>query len=248
MPLCLFLTSCGTPSQGPTTESRSKPGTWAGVMIGSAPASNARIKQAMISRATLEWEFFDRQTVVLKGAEESIPHVGAWEDDDSRRSNRVNAYWRAVDKPGLNGMDCQKPWSAAFMSWVMQSAGVPESQFRRGTAHWVYLASMIDEASYPGRWFIPRRIADYSPQPGDLICASRGSTRPRSFNGYTSARMLEGSSTHCDLVVSKTPRTLEAIGGNVRNSVSRVQLELDSQGRLQPVPRRPWFLIMENRL
>ena len=248
IPFCLALASCGTTPQTPEADSGGKSGTWAGARIGSAPASNARLKQAMISRATREWEFFDRQTVVLKGSEESIPHVGSWEDDGGRHSGRVNAYWRAVGKPRLDGMDCQQPWSAAFMSWVMQSAGVPESQFRRSDSHWVYLASMIDEAGYPGRWFVPRRIMDYSPQPGDLICASRGTSRPRTINGYTSARALNGASTHCDLVVAKTPRTLEAIGGNVRNSVSRTTLELDGQGRLQPAPRRPWFLIMENRL
>lgn len=248
IPLSLALASCGTAPQTPTDDSRGKSGTWAGAMIGSAPASNARLKQTMISRATREWEFFDRQTIVLKGSEESIPHVGYWEDDGGRHSGRVNAYWRAVGKPRLDGMDCQQPWSAAFISWVMQSAGVPESQFRRSDSHWVYLASMIDEAGDPGRWFVPRRIADYSPRPGDLICASRGASRPRSIDGYTSARALNGASTHCDLVVAKTPRNLESIGGNVRNSVSRTTLELDSQGRLQSVPRRPWFLIMENRL
>ncbi len=247
--LCLALVACGTSPQ--TSAPNARGGmltTWAGLPIGAPPPPNPRIRQAMISRAILEWEFFGRQTVILKGTEESIPHVGDWEDDDPRHSNRVNTYWRAVGKPGLNGMDCQKPWSAAFMSWIMQSAGVPESQFRPSSAHWVYLASMIDEASYPGRWFVPRRLTDYSPQPGDLICASRGLSRPDAINGYTSAWMLNGASAHCDLVVAKTPRTLEAIGGNVRNSVSRSILELDGQGRLQPVPRRPWFLIMENRL
>jgi hypothetical protein len=49
-------------------------------------------------------------------------------------------------------------------------------------------------------------------------------------------------------VVNKNGRTLEAVGGNVRNSVSKSVLELDDRGRLKPVPRRPWFLIMENRL
>ena len=245
---CLALTACGTAPESPGPESTGKSGTWAGVPIGAPPAPNARIRQAMISHATLEWEFFGRQTVVLKGTEESIPHVGAWEDDDSRISRRVNTYWRAVSKPELDGMDCAEPWSAAFTSWVMQSAGVPESQFLRSSSHGIYLASMIDQAGDPGRWFVPRRIMDYSPQPGDLICASRGTTRPRTINGYTSASALNGTSTHCDLVVTKTPRTLEAIGGNVRNSVSRTTLELDSQGRLQPAPRRPWFLIMENRL
>jgi hypothetical protein len=49
-------------------------------------------------------------------------------------------------------------------------------------------------------------------------------------------------------VVRKSGQTLEVIGGNVRNSVSKSTLELDGAGRLRAVPRRPWFLILENRL
>ncbi len=240
--LSVVLVSCGTAPE------KAAPAVWAGRPIGQAPRPNPALKRAIVSRATREWEFFGRQTVVFEGSEESIPHVGYWEDDGYSYSGRVNAYWRAVGKPGLDGMDCKEPWSAAFMSWVMQSAGVPESQFPRAPAHWIYLSSLIDEAPYPGRWFVPRRLADYSPKPGDLVCAYRGSSRPVIIGGYTSASGIQGRSTHCDLVVGKTGQTLETIGGNVRNSVSRSTLELDSQGRLQPVQRRPWFLILENRL
>ena len=151
--------------------------------------------------------------------------------------------------PGSNGMDCREPWSAAFISWVMQSAGVPESQFRRASAHWVYLAGMIDEADYPGRWFIPRRIADYSPEPGDLICASARLSHARRHRRLHQRPDARRAPTPTATWWSPSPaRPWRSIGGNVRNSVSRTTLELDGQGRLQPVPRRPWFLIMENRL
>ena len=241
---CLILFACGT---GPEKTAPGA-GTWAGRSIGAPPTPKPGVKRAMISRATQEWQYFGRQTVVFKGREESIPHVGAWEDDDSRYSGRVNDYWRAVGKPRLYGTDCRQPWSAAFMSWVMRGAGVPDSQFRRESAHWVYLSSIIEEAPYRGRYFVPRRIVDYSPNPGDLICAYRGRSRSASTSSYVSARGLTGTPAHCDLVVGKSGGTLEAIGGNVRNSVSKVTLELDSSGRLQPVPRRPWFLVLENRL
>lgn len=240
--LCLSLIGCAT------TPPPSGPGTWAGRPLGPPPPPNPAVKQALISRATGEWERFGRQTVVLKRTGESISHIGSWEDDDDAISQRVNAYWRVAGKGGLDGMDCRQPWSAAFISWIMQGSGVPEHQFRPAPAHWIYLAGMIEEAGYPGRWFVPRRIADYSPKPGDLVCASRGSSHPVGSDGYTSAWMLRGSNTHCDLVVAKSGQTLEAIGGNVRNSVSKTTLELDSGGRLQPLSRRPWFLILENRL
>jgi len=221
---------------------------WAGRAIGSAPAPNPALKRTIVARAKGEWEYFGRQTVVFRGSEESMPHVGYWEDDDTSYSQRVNAYWRAVGQPGLNGMDCTKPWSAAFISWVMQRAGVPASQFRPAIAHWEYLGQAIDDAALPGQWFVPQRISDYSPQPGDLICSSRGPRRPGMIGGYTSSRMLQGTNTHCDLVVAKKGKQVEAIGGNVRNSVTKISVELDSAGRLKSVPRRPWFMILRNRL
>jgi hypothetical protein len=240
--LCTLLICCAGPPE------RAAPGTWAGRPIGAPPARKPAVKRAMISRAKREWEFFGHQTVTMKGSKESIPNVGAWEDDSSRYSGRVNAYWRAVGKPGLYGVDCRQPWSAAFMSWVVGGAGVPSSQFTRAPAHWIYLSSTIEKSPYPGRYFVPRRIADYSPNPGDLICAYRDGSRSYSGSGYTSANGVRGKPTHCDLVIGKSGRKLEAIGGNVRNSVSKVTLELDGSGKLQRVPRRPWFLILENRL
>lgn len=242
--LSLVLISCGTTPQRPATER----GTWAGHAIGAPPPPDPGLKKAIINRALGEWEYFGRQTVFFRGSDESIPHVGAWEDEDASHSDRVNLYWRAVGQPGLNGTDCREPWSAAFISWVMQGAGVPGYQFPPSIAHAVYLASLIDASSFPGRWFVPRRVSDYSPNPGDLICAPRGGLHPADGDGYVSPRSLQGAGTHCDLVVAKSGRTLEVVGGNVRNSVSRTTLELDGQGHLQPTVRRPWFLIMENRL
>ncbi len=202
----------------------------------------------MITRALREWDYFGGQVVVLQGSQESIPNVGIWEDDDASRSQRVNLYWRAVGKSGLYGRDCQQPWSAAFVSWVMQNAGVPTSQFSPTAAHWVYLAGIVDAASSSGRYFVPRRIIDYSPREGDIICASRGGSHPGTSSGYAYPEGLRGANTHCDIVVRKEGQTLEAVGGNVRNSVSKTILQLDANGHLQPVKRRPWFLILENRL
>ncbi|MBK1643944.1 hypothetical protein CKO25_04580 [Thiocapsa imhoffii] len=240
----LLLTACGST---PGDQADTPQGTWAGQPIGPPPARNAGLKRAMIRRAIQEWESFEQQVVVLQGRQESIPNVGAWEDDASH-AGRVNRYWRAVGRPSLDGMDCQHPWSAAFLSWIMRDLGVSEDQFRPASAHWIYLTQIIERASDSGRYFVPRRIQDYTPEPGDLICAGRGRSPLQPVGGDTRAAQLQGAPTHCDLVVGKRDQQLEVIGGNVRNSVSKSILELDDRGRLQPVPRRPWFLIIENRL
>lgn len=244
----LALLSCAAPPESPGPGTGTRPGAWFGYPAGTPPAPNPALKRAIIRRAEQEWAYFGRQQVVFKDGVESIPLVGDWEDDGARQSNRVNAYWRAVGQHRLTGMDCRQPWSAAFISWIMRSAGVPASQFRVSIAHWSYMADLIDAAPLPGRYFVPRRLQDYTPEPGDLICAYRPPSRVIMRDGYVRAGSLAGVRAHCDLVTARNGRTLEAIGGNVRNSVSKVRLELDSRGRLQPIPRRPWFLILQNRL
>jgi hypothetical protein len=87
----------------------------------SLPEGSWRYKITEVAKS--EWQYFDRQLVVIDGYDESIPHVGIWEDDEDSHSDRINQYWRAVGKSRLSGYDCKQPWSAAFISWIMQTVG-----------------------------------------------------------------------------------------------------------------------------
>jgi hypothetical protein len=202
----------------------------------------------ILNLAKREWEFFGKQTVLFDGEEESIPHVGKWEDDGTTYAARVNWYWRAVGKPGLDGNDCKQPWSAAFVSWVMQEAGVPEYQFPAADAHRDYLVRIMNTAEYGGAGFVPHGIREYQPVPGDLICATRG--RPGESLDGLSPRLvlLDHTKLHCDIVVERSGDFISVIGGNVRNSVSKTTMKLDRNGYVQPTERRPWFMALENRL
>ncbi|MDF9391383.1 DUF2272 domain-containing protein [Methylococcus capsulatus] len=206
------------------------------------------IKRRILALANTEWEFFGSQRVIYDGGEESIPHVGYWEDEDESRIQRVSRYWQAVNKPGLSGLNCSQPWSAAFVSWVMGMAGVPESQFPPASAHWVYLSQIIRKSDGPNSSFIPHSIKEYSPRPGDLICASRERYGLPSVTRPLETYMLEDTKLHCDIVVQRNDGSVEAIGGNVRNSVSRSTVALNKDGMLVPTRQRPWFLVLENRL
>ena len=203
-------------------------------------------KYKIIDAATDEWIFFGQQKVIIEQEEESIPHVGAWEDDDWAHIERVNQYWRAVGMSKLSGKDCKEPWSAAFISWVMREAGVPPSLFPPAPSHRDYLSHFLAVGQNPGASFIPHTIQEYKPKPSDLICANRGS-------GYFGDVVEElplslNANLHCDIVVQTDGRFLYAIGGNVRNSVSKSILTLSPDGFLQLTRHRPWFLIIENRL
>ena len=125
-----------------------------------------------------EWLYFGQQKVVIDGNEESIPHVGIWEDDDYSHSDRINQYWRAVGKYRLSGNDCKEPWSAAFISWIMQAAGLPKYLFPPTSSHRSYLNHFLANAHNPYAILIPHTIHEYKPKPGDLICANRSKDAP----------------------------------------------------------------------
>ena len=201
----------------------------------------------IVEAATAEWVYFGQQIVVIDGDEESIPHVGIWEDDDDSHSDRINQYWRAVGKPRLSGYDCKQPWSAAFISWIMQAAGVPNDSFPPSSAHRFYLNRFIANADDPYAALIPRTIYQYKPKPGDLICAIRGKIKPPEVLEELQD-LLYSWRMHCDIVVETNGQTVHTIGGNVRSSVSKTILTLSPDGYVQFTRSRPWVLIVENRL
>jgi hypothetical protein len=248
--VCLLLVGCGTKPKKPTTPTptitRAIPSVPAGEKI---PGIYSRsLKSRILAIAKNEWAYFGQQKVVYTEDEESIPHVGYWEDDDYDHIDRVNMYWRAVRAPGLSGRDCQQPWSAAFISWVMDAAGVSEELFPPAKAHWVYLSQIVSGSKHADPLFFPRTIHEYRPKPGDLICASREAYITPDIDALPRSGLLDNAKLHCDIVVAINGRDLEAIGGNVRNSVSKSILNLTPEGYLQPTHSRRWFMIVENRL
>ncbi|WP_410499663.1 DUF2272 domain-containing protein [Chitinibacter sp. S2-10] len=201
-------------------------------------------KYKIIEQLQAEWVYFGQQTVVIDGDQESIPQVGIWEDDDRWHGERINQYWRAVGMPRLSGFDCREPWSAAFISWIMQQSHIPKGHFLPSAAHRTYLNQMLANKLDPATPWIPHHISEYQPEIGDLICATRSKTTPPAGVLPDTLKLA----LHCDIVVSKQSQVLHVIGGNVRNSVSKTILTLSPQGYLQASSQRPWFLIVENRL
>lgn len=244
----LALTSGCAGKKRPSDATR-RPGASQTTALPSGSALRYSTRQRVLKTALQEWDFFGRQTIRLDGANESIPHVGHWEDDGDPWSTRVNWYWSAVGQSGLDGFDCKEPWSAAFISWVMREAGLSASEFPPADAHWNYIRYFIDHAEDSDAAYVSHRINDYPPKPGDLICATRGNHGFIPVYDQAPGVVLSGhSKLHCDIVVERNGNSLGVIGGNVRNSVSKTTIPLKANGLLQPTERRPWFVVLESRL
>ena len=203
-----------------------------------APPPTASAKTSMVLLAVGEWARFGRQVVTYStAAPPRTEQLGVKERD---APERITDYWRAVDKSGRSGLT-DIPWSAAFISWDIASAGVPRNLFCPSQTHTIYVERMIERARQPGAVFIPHPPASRPPEVGDLICASRNGS------GTTLSNLNRGAG-HCDIVVEIRPHEAHAIGGNVGDSITRSVFPLDGGGFLSPISARPVFTVIENRL
>src|SRR5476649_713611 len=203
-----------------------------------APPPTASARTSMILLAVQEWARFGRQTATYPDGKSHLEQLGVQERE---ASERVRDYWKSVDRPDLSGMNTEVPWSAAFISWDIASAGVPHDLFCPDVRHTIYVERLVERAKRPGAALIPRRLNERRPEPGDLLCSSRA-------NGTTTLDNLDRGPGHCDIVVLVRPGAVEAIGGNVSDSVTRSVFPLDETGFLSPIAARPFFTVIENRL
>ena len=132
------------------------------------------------------------------------------------------------------------PWSAAFISWDIESAGVSRDLFCPDARHTIYVERMVERARRPGAAFMPHRLTERAPQVGDLLCASRD-------GGDTTLETSIAAPGHCDIVVEVRPPGGAAIGGNVADFVTRSVFPLDEWVFVAHIGPAV-FTVIENRL
>ena len=156
-------------------------------------------------------------------------------NDDSRESSN-DAMRQAAVRAALN----DSPWSAAFISYLMDRAGLDAQQFRFSSAHWQYVQRALKESEgYAYRACDPRTTV---PGVGDLLCYSRGVPLLKDFSAWRAAVLQPGFSaaSHCEVVVEvdTNAKKIETVGGNVVQSVARRRLKLN-QANLLSVSHDP---------
>lgn len=210
--------------------------------IPAAPAAaSVATRAALLAVAQTEWQFFGSQQIDMRQEPLSAPRLGLLEDE-GEAVQRIGWYWQAVGR-NFTGADTQQPWSAAFISYLMKTAGVAAGDFLFDEAHFNYLSFLKQRQSEANPLFVLRPAASEVITPGDLICTSRDSN---SVNTIEDIR--PGLPGHCDLVFEVHPEQGWAgvIGGNVFNSVSESLIPVAADGRAIPFPRRPWFVVVKN--
>jgi hypothetical protein len=196
-----------------------------------APATAiSAFAQRLVDFCISEWNFFQQ---------------GRLHETHEPASSRIAAYWTHVGKEGWSGQTTDQPWSAAFISFAMHSAG-DNGRFKKSTGHCVYINDAIRCCDQPDAAFQGKRIEDYAPQLGDLICRRRAGSDVT----FDNAANTSWYTSHTDIVTAIKPGEVEMIGGNVSQSVSVRRLPLLPDGRLEPTAAaaNEVFAIMKNNL
>jgi hypothetical protein len=216
-----------------------------------------------VAIALQEWRLFGqrvnddppREDVELTPEDYPERFPGLWE--------RVGEYWwlgQNADRPesAWTGMhnergdlfesrqDGNYAWSAAFISYVMRTAGAG-ARFPYAPSHVVYIN--IAKEMKLGRasdWaIIAEPLDEYAPVPGDLVCYSR-EKRPVKYEQLPRRYFA----AHCDIVVIAGNGQISVIGGNVFNAVTMKHVPVTADGRLADTrghvldTRYPWFVTL----
>jgi hypothetical protein len=137
-------------------------------------------------------------------------------------------------------------WSAAFISYVMRTAGAG-ARFPYAPSHFVYIntAKEMKLGRTSGWVVVAERVDEYAALPGDLICYAR--EKPRLTYEKLPRRRF---AAHCDMVVSRNPGQISVIGGNVDHAVTMKHVPVSTDGRLAEAGNRvldaryPWFVVL----
>ena len=161
---------------------------------------------------------------------------------DAEVQDRWSKYWEdccgdaftdtEYNDPAIHD---QYPWSAAFVSSVVKDSGAGDT-FNYNQSHASYLVYAIENRkNYLDEPFKAYRTDEVEPEVGDIVCKNRGGGNA----AYDEESAQEGEHAvqigdilHCDIITYVGWWEVDAIGGNLSNTVKEVSFDLDSEGKL----------------
>jgi hypothetical protein len=266
--LALLLEACATQQPPAAEEPPTEPQREQFIAQSGHSPPFARYSYSAFSRADAvaiaqqEWRLFGQR--VFDDPPDSVPQAssideaahqpGYWERIGEywwlgQNAERRESAWTGMHDEGgqeiADGRDDYYAWSAAFISYVMRTAGAG-ARFPYAPSHYVYInvAKEMKLGRASGWAVIAERVDEYAPVPGDLICFSR-TKRPLTYEKLP----VRHFPAHCDMVVARDPGQLTVIGGNVEHAVTMKHVPLAGGRLAEPGEhaldtRYPWFVVL----
>ena len=173
-------------------------------------------------------------------------------------ASRIGDFWLAIpagsysdiveDNPKakeLGKLDgtIDEPWSAAFISYVMKTAGAGNSfPYAAGHYTWIYKSIKNKEDKKLTSSLVGYKPGELELKVGDLLGKSR--TDGITYETVTSEKWF---ATHSDVVVEvdKANKAAYVIGGNVGQTVSKVKVTITKDGKLNETG---WLVHIQNNI
>jgi hypothetical protein len=167
-------------------------------------------------------------------------------------SNYSEAAWTGKhDADGTEfpaGQDGNYAWSAAFISYVMRTAGAGP-RFPYGISHsdYINVGAQMALNQTSGYVVVSQAPGVYAPRLGDLICLGRGAAGRLKYSNLPTGKFPG----HCDIVVARAPGELSVLGGNVDDAVTMKHIPTTAAGMIATPDgvavdtRYPWFVVLK---
>jgi hypothetical protein len=197
---------------------------------------------AVVAVALREWRLF--------GAPVNDDDHLNWDKPERNEGlwQRVGQYWLVGMNPGAPESrwtgkhdeygrefpaeeDEKYAWSAAFVSYVMRTAGAGGAfPYAADHASYVNAAKRMTLGTENGWVVSAERPGSYAPVPGDLICYGRDRAASLRYDDLPTAELFPA---HCDIVAGPpNSGVIEVIGGNVQDTVTMRHIPVATDGKL----------------
>lgn len=209
-------------------------------------------REDLVRRAIAEWEWFGKG----EGRQDHLVHDHRKETVEPFAS-RVGDYWLAISsadydrlvtafakKKGKLDGTVDLAWSAAFISYCMQTAGAGKLfPYAPGHATWMVKSIANKQQGKLGASIVGYEIGEKALTVGDLV----GKTRTASVT-YDNAVAEGWFVSHSDIVVEidLTRKVAHTIGGNVGQTVSKATVDIDANGKMKPAAG--WIVHIVNNI
>jgi outer membrane protein OmpA-like peptidoglycan-associated protein/peptidoglycan hydrolase-like protein with peptidoglycan-binding domain len=194
-------------------------------------------------RCAAEWPASRLAGVRNNAAAAAMAEVGRWQNGKLKETSpqvqtRLREYWQGA---GLSSSQAasyaanRTAWSAAFISWVMRTAGAG-SAFSYSPSHTTYIsAAKANRESGSCNPFKLYRLNERRPVVGDIIVNSYPIKWGCKRSGTASYDNFETQGcSHCDVVVKVVPGQITKVGGNLSDSVGMRTARTDANGYIIP--------------
>jgi len=199
-------------------------------------------RAAVVAVALREWRLF--------GAPVNDDDHLNWDKPERNEGlwQRVGQYWLIGMNPGAPESlrtgkhdeygrefppedDEKFAWSAAFISYVMRTAGAGSAfPYAPNHANYINAAKRMTLGTESGWLVTAERPSSYAPVPGDLICHGRDRAASLRYDDLPTAELFPA---HCDIVVGPpNSGVISVIGGNVQDTVTMRHIPVAANGTL----------------